>query len=95
MRVTTTELSFGYSAKAAQMNLSRSQLDSVEVIDHINGLCEWGGWGIRKQLPSWETGYLPRNGSGIRITMKDEHGKEKAYTFICNEAEKVANILTG
>jgi hypothetical protein len=93
--VTQTELKFGYKAECAAMIIDRTQITSVESIDKIHGLCDWGGYGIRKQLPSWDTGYIPKNGSGIRVTFKDARGEEKAYTFICDEAEKVAAILSG
>jgi len=29
------------------------------------------------------------------VTIQDERGKEVAYTFICDEAEAVAKILSG
>jgi len=77
------------------VTIDRSHLETVEAIEKISGLWDWGGYGIRKQLPSWETGYLPKNGSGLRITLKDDKGKERAYTFICDEAERVADILSG
>jgi hypothetical protein len=94
VRVTSTELSFGYPAGCGQFSCNRSEIETVEVLDRINGFCDWAGYGIRWQLPTWECGYIPKNGSGIRITLKRD-GKEKAYTFICDEAEKVADILTG
>lgn len=40
-------ISFGYSAKCAQRQVDRSNILTAEPIDHINGLCEWGGYGIR------------------------------------------------
>jgi len=75
--VTQTELKFGYKAECAAMIIDRTQITSVESIDRIHGLCDWGGYGIRKQLPSWDTGYIPKNGSGIRVTFKDARGDEK------------------
>lgn len=94
--LTGDALSFGYSAKCGQMTVDRSQIRSAEAIEHINGLCEWGGYGIRKQLPSWETGYIAGNGPGVRITFLDlDTKKEKAYTFSCKDPEKVVDILTG
>jgi len=96
VRVTPSSVSFGYSSSCGQANIDRSQILTVEAIERINGLCQWGGWGIRYQLPTWEVGYLPKNGSGIRMTYTNkDDGKEKAYTFICNEAERVVQILTG
>jgi hypothetical protein len=93
--VTHTLLKFGYKAECAAMTIDRSQILTVESIDRIHGLCDWGGYGIRKQLPTWDTGYIPKNGSGIRVTFKDSKGSDRAYTFICDEADKVARILSG
>jgi hypothetical protein len=89
-------LSFGYSASCGRRKVDRSQIRSVEVIEHINGLCEWGGYGIRKQLPSWETGYIARNGPGVRMIYLDssDGNKEKAVTFSCFDPETLVNLLT-
>jgi len=95
VRVTATELAFGYSADCGAMTIDRAQIQTVELKERIHGLCDWGGYGIRIQLPSWEKGYIPKNGPGLRVTFKNSKGEEKAYTFICNEAEHVADILTG
>lgn len=95
VRVTTKELSFGYSADCVQKTVDRAQIQHAEVVERINGLCDWGGYFIRKQLPSWETGYIPKNGSGVRMIMRNSNGKEQAYTFICDEPETVVRILTG
>jgi hypothetical protein len=76
-------------------SVNRSDIVSVEVIDHINGFLDWGGYGIRKQLPSWDTGYISRNGPGVRMVMKDPtSGKELCYTFSCRDPNDVVNILT-
>ena len=54
------------------------------------------GFGIRKQLPSWETGYIARNGPGVRMTFKDSaSGKDLAVTFSCKDPNKVVDLLTG
>lgn len=101
VRVTTTELQFGYKAECAQMRIDKSKIESVDVIEKISPCCDWGGYGIRVQFvnfgtenSTWEKGYMPKSGSGIRVTFKDDHGKEKAYTFICDEPEKVARMLS-
>ncbi|GKY91229.1 hypothetical protein MPSEU_000095500 [Mayamaea pseudoterrestris] len=93
VRVTTTELQFGYSVECAQMRIDRSTIESVEAIENISACCDWGGYGIRIQLPSMEKGYLPKSGSGVRVTFTKD-GKELAYTFICNDADKVAGMLS-
>ena len=92
--MTTSELEFGYSAECGRKRIDRSKIESAEAIQKISACCDWGGYGIRIQFPSMEKGYLPKSGSGVRVTYK-ENGKEVAYTFICNEAEKVAGMLSG
>jgi len=93
--VTAHELSFGYSSGCMQNSVDRSQILEAEVIKHVNGFLDWGGYGIRKQLPSWDTGYIARNGPAVRIKIKDaKSGKEKNYTFSCRDPEQVVSILT-
>ena len=92
--VTANELSFGYSCGCASCTVDRSHILTVEVIPLIKPFLDWGGYGIRKQLPSWETGYIGKKGPGVRITIKDENGKERAYTFTCDDPEQVVTLLT-
>ena len=50
-----------------QITFDRSQILEAEEIDRINGFLDWGGYGIRKQLPTWDTGYISlRSGAGAR-----------------------------
>lgn len=77
-----------------QNTLDRSVILEAEVIEHINGFLDWGGYGIRKQLPSWDTGYVARNGPGVRVRVKKPDGKETNYTFSCRDPEAVVTILT-
>jgi len=92
--VTDTTLSFGYNTSWTCLQCERSAINSVEVIPHVDGLWQWGGWGLRKKLFTWETGYIPKNGPGIRVILKEgSTDKETPYTFLCDEAEKVAKIL--
>jgi hypothetical protein len=92
--VTSTQLCIGYSAGCMQVTVDRSRILTVESIPKIQPWCDWGGYGIRKQLPSWETGYIAAAGPGVRMTMRDDKGHEKAYTFTCQDAEKVVTLLT-
>jgi len=92
--VTASELSFGYSCGCATRTVDRSQILTVESIPLIKPFLDWGGYGIRKQLPSWETGYIGKKGPGVRITLKDENGKEQYYTFTCDDPEQVVTLLT-
>jgi hypothetical protein len=92
--VTANELSFGYSSGCMQTSFDRSAILEAEVIEHVNGFCEWGGYGIRKQLPSWDTGYIARNGPAVRVKVKLSNGKETNYTFSCHDPAEVVRILT-
>lgn len=50
----------------------------------------------RKQLPSWETGYIAKNGPGVRLTFKEPGtNKELAVTFTCEDPNKIVELLTG
>ena len=77
-----------------QISFDRSQVLEAEEIDRINGFLDWGGYGIRKQLPSWDTGYIARNGPAVRISVKAANGKEKKYTFSCHDPAEVVRVLT-
>lgn len=77
-----------------QKHVNRSDIISCEVIEHINGICEWGGYGIRKQLPTWDTGYIARNGPGVEVIIKGPDNKELHYTFSCHEPQQVVSLLT-
>lgn len=92
--ITENELSIGYSSGCMQVSFDRSCILEAEEIPHINGLCEWGGYGIRKQLPSWDTGYIARNGPGVRVRVKRVNGKETNYFFSCHDPAEVVRILT-
>jgi hypothetical protein len=95
VRVTTDQLQFGYSSDCMAMYVDRTQILTIEKVSLISPLMDWGGWGIRKQLPSWDTGYITRKGPGMRITITDNKGKERCYTFCCNDPDAVIDILAG
>jgi len=76
-----------------QMNVDRKDILEAEEIAHVNGFLDWGGYGIRKQLPSWDTGYVARNGPAVRIKIKKSNGTEANYTFSCHEPATVVNLL--
>lgn len=92
--MTESELSIGYASGCASLTIDRSQIKSVEVIPKIEPFCDWGGYGIRKQLPSFETGYIAKKGPGIRMVIDRDNGKEAFYTFVTDNPETVANLLT-
>ena len=92
--VTESTLSIGYSMDCAALTVDRNKIQTVEVLPNINPICDWGGYGIRKQLPSWDTGYIVKKGPGIRMVILRPNGKEAAYAFNCEDPERVASLLT-
>lgn len=92
--LTDTELSFGYSSGCMNVSFDRSSILEAEEINNINGFCDWGGYGIRKQLPSFDTGYIARNGPAVRIRVKRANGSETNYTFSCHDPEELVRLLT-
>ena len=73
----------------------------------MNGLTEWGGWGLRYNL-KWETGYIVKNGPAVRIEVRgskgsDDNGdagenasmKRKVYVFNTDQPQRVCDILNG
>jgi len=98
--ITETKLTFGYSH--AYSEIERTDILSVETVDHVNGLADWGGWGIRYNL-KWEMGYIAKNGSVVRMEVKQgddnddvvDGNNTKIYVFNCDEAARVCSILNG
>jgi hypothetical protein len=78
-----------------QATIERANILEAEALEHINGFLDWGGYGIRKQLPSWDTGYVARNGPAVRVRVKLTSGKETNYTFSCRDPDEVVRLLTG
>jgi hypothetical protein len=95
VRVTDETLSYGYSANCASRTVDRAQIETIEKVPLIKPVFDWGGWGIRKHLPSWDTGYIPKKGPGIRVTLRLEDGKERIDTFLCDDPDAVINLLSG
>jgi hypothetical protein len=78
-----------------QISIDRAQILEAEEIEYVNGLCEWGGYGIRKQIPSWDTGYIARDGPAVRIRIqRSTNGKEANYIFSCHDPTEVVRFLT-
>ena len=94
MNITDTTITFGYSYLSTTIN--RNDIISASRVDDIKQ--GWGGWGIRLNLKC-ETGYIVKNGSGVKIavktktTNKEGNCTPKIYVFSCNEAERVCRIL--
>ena len=94
VRVSESTLSLGYSI-SFHNEIDRKLIQQAEVIEHINGMLQWGGWGYRLSLNlAFETGYISKNGPGIRLTYKTkEGGKDHVIVFNCDDAAKVCQIL--
>lgn len=75
----------------ARKSVDRSQVSSATAIPHINGLTQWGGWGILLGLSlKCQTGYIAKNGPDVRITiLHGKKNKESVYVFNCEDPDKV------
>ena len=85
-------LSFGYNTwltSSKKYDISKD-IESVEVIDYINGLKEFGGWGIKMKLFTCATGYIAKNGPGIKLTTSN---KRNVYYFNCDNPQQVCDII--
>jgi hypothetical protein len=85
-------LSFGYNAPIVTQTIETSHIDSVEKVEHISGFWQWGGWGIRKNL-QWETGYISKNGPGIKVILKKEKGGS-VFVFNCDNPDQLCQLLS-
>jgi hypothetical protein len=107
--VTNNELSFGYSTAltsktiALQTNTS-TKIISVNVIDNINGLLNWGGYGIRFNNFSLNPcGYICRNGPGLEVVVGNttvqkeattkQPSQDQTYVFNCLDPKLVRRML--
>jgi hypothetical protein len=85
-------LSFGYNVGIVTQTIETSHIDTVEKIGHISGLWQWGGWGIRKNL-QWETGYICKNGPGVKVILKKEYGGS-VFVFNCDDPDQLCQFLS-
>jgi hypothetical protein len=99
--VTSTTLEFGYVHGWTMKCINRSQIELVELVVEppISGLWQWGGWGIRGKRSSsglvWrETGYIYKDGPGLRIKVMGDDGSIAFYTFNTNEPTRVKELLS-
>ena len=96
VNITENTVTFGYSYASTTIN--RNNIISASPLDNIKGLRSWGGWGIRLNLKG-ETGYIVKNGSGVKMAVKTKNKEgnctPKIYVFSCSEAERVCRILNG
>lgn len=93
--MTEETLAYGFSANCASRTIDRAQIETIEKVPLIKPILDWGGFGIRKQLPSWDTGYISKKGPGLRITMRMEDGKVLSDTFLCDDPDAVIRLLAG
>ena len=98
VRVTDTEVSFGYTG--CQKSAALSFVVSAEPFE-IKPLAHWGGYGIRVrgifQKP-FETAYVVQSGPGVRLVLRKNQGdqeKQSIYVFSCQDPERVCQILNG
>lgn len=84
VEVTRDHLSFGYSYPIVSKTTERSAIREAIPIEYVNGLTQWGGWGIRMRPASsarsvggdeekrsgwWEIGYIAKNGGAVKVTL--------------------------
>lgn len=88
------ELTFGYSWNMARKTVTVDQISSATIVPDIRGLREWGGWGIRTNLWGFDTGYIAKNGPGVRIEVQRKGKKKDAvYVFNCEDPEIMCKLL--
>jgi hypothetical protein len=106
--VTKDHISFGYYFGCFTKTIDRSVTSVVKAqsIDHVKGFREWGGWGIRYRRHDghWETGYIAKNGTAVKLTLLQENSNnnnnnrdsnQSYYVFTCSDPKKVCDILVG
>jgi len=99
------KLTIGYSY--CYSDIDRGDILRATPIDQVNGLTEWGGWGLRYNL-KWEIGYIVKNGPAVRIEVRSSKGsddngdagenasmKRKVYVFNTDQPQRVCDILNG
>lgn len=93
VKVTEDHLTFGYSFPIVAKTVNRSDVREAIPVESVNGLMEWGGWGIRQRRyqSRWETGYIPKNGGAVKVVLDDEKGS--IYYFSCDSPQQVCDIL--
>lgn len=88
--VDSDQVVFGYSSGLTRKCIDRSNILSAEPIDHVNGLLQWGGWGIRMKLTFDATGYIAKNGPAVRIKTRDA----ETYVFNCKDPQLVCDLVS-
>jgi hypothetical protein len=79
------ELLFGYNTSYCSKTIKKSKIQHIEPCN-INGLSDWGGWGIRLSWNQEGWGYIVANGPGVKVL--DAESKNY-YTFSCENPKKL------
>ena len=94
VRVTKQIVTFGYNYAIVAKTVDRAGIQAAEPVE-INPLFQWGGWGLRLRRAEgkWQTGYISKGGSGVKLTVNEE-GKDSVYVFSCEDPKLVCDILS-
>lgn len=92
VQVDSKQLCVGYSYYFHE-EIDLCSIKKVEVMDHINGLTQFGGWGYRLTLRG-ESGYIARNGPGLRVAFENNNNsRERTIVFNCQDPEAVRKLI--
>lgn len=83
------ELLFGYNTSYCSKKIKKEHIGGIESCN-INGLSDWGGWGIRMSLTQAGWGYIAENGPGIKVFDRENN---KYYTFSCQNPQQLIEAL--
>lgn len=83
MELSGDELVVGYNTPLFSKTFKVRDIDEMQACE-VNGLVDWGGWGIRGSLRGNGWGYICRNGSGISLL---DTGNKTKYTFNCENPQ--------
>jgi len=81
-------LRFGFNTFIFSTSLEKDEIESVEKLDKVHPLRDYGGWGLRIS-PDGTTGYIVNSGPALKIHIKGG----KKYVFNVKEAEKLLQLL--
>jgi hypothetical protein len=85
------DLTFGYNTSYCSKTIKRANIDQIEACQ-INGLSDWGGWGIRHSWIQNGWGYIAENGPGIKLFDRESN---QFYTFNCENPTQLIGLLNG
>ncbi|GBG24538.1 Hypothetical Protein FCC1311_007572 [Hondaea fermentalgiana] len=88
VRLEDAKLSFGYSTRWTSVSFSVEDIASVRILEKIQALREFGGWGIRINSEG-TISYIAESGTGIEITTTD--GTKRIFNV--RDAKRLARLL--